>query len=446
MSSPIANLKSAARNLLIKLRVMFDRVAAQHAGLTPARSPVPSPPIPARRRRAITLLEVLISMFIMTVGLLSVASLVPVGKVEIGRADRTVRASACGRAAIRELKVRGILDAKNWARPDTSSSQMYNQASYNAAYTAAVTAGEPLPTGPFSYIGSPWEPMPADPSRNPRLWSSSPFPYSPNNNSVTHVGIVIDPLGVAANFGNVFPYGAVPATSAALPRMTSGPYGSSAASIAARASLADAIFRSQDELVFSTPTNADALPTQVIQSDSRRLSQGDYSWLATVVPDPAMMSDINVFDIPCIVSVAIFHKRNLGIVGAGERSCELDTTLGNVQDEVRLKLDTAKVASQYGGDGKAHLNVTKNSWIMLAGWVDFNGDGIADQWHFRWHRVIAADEVQTVSTGWTRNLTLSGPFTDMNSTAIPASQVTAFLFDGIVNVYEKNMTLEYDSM
>jgi hypothetical protein len=118
-----------------------------------------------------------------------------------------------------------------------------------------------------------------------------------------------------------------------------------------------------------------------------------------------------------------------------------------VQDEVRLELATNAVAPQYGTDGKAHLDVKPGQWIMLAGYVDPDGPGgpLPNRWYFRWHRIAAADEV--VGTGpWTRNLTLIGPFTDMSTTSIPAVNITAYLFDGIIAVYEKNMKLELDSM
>ena len=70
---------------------------------------------PARpARRGVSLMEVLISIFVLSVGLLGLAALIPVGNysaLETGKADR---AGMCGRAAIRDLKVRRLLEPAFW--------------------------------------------------------------------------------------------------------------------------------------------------------------------------------------------------------------------------------------------------------------------------------------------------------------------------------------------
>lgn len=390
-------------------------------------------------RRAITLLEVLISMFVMTVGLLSIASLVPVGKHLQSKGTQVDRASGFGRAAFRDLKARGILDPRNWSRPDAATNAVYDPLSFQRDYDseyASGSRGDFLPQHPFSYSGTPWAPMPATPSR---LWYG-PFPFAPINNYSSLIGVVIDPLGVSAGFGVSFPFGSNPSTDASLPRITSGPFGSANASV--RAALADSIFRMQDELVMEIPSKPDSLPFQKLESDSRRMSLGNYSWLATVVPSPELTNARNVSSIPCTVSVAVFNKRSLDASTCSERVCKLDTTFGMFQDELTLKLDTADVATQYKGDGTKHLAVAPGSWIMLAGWLDLNGNGTADQWHYKWHRIIRTSTVEQVASGWTRQITVAGGFTDLSGTPIPAANITAFLFDGITAVYEKNMTIE----
>src|SRR4051812_38883924 len=73
-------------------------------------------------RAGISLLEVLISMFILVVGLASIASLIPVGRYEIGEGTKADRAAALGQAAFREVKVRRLLDQSSWTtdRADTT--------------------------------------------------------------------------------------------------------------------------------------------------------------------------------------------------------------------------------------------------------------------------------------------------------------------------------------
>jgi len=88
----------------------------------PLRLCVRPPAAKTRRRRGVSLMEVLISTFVLSIGLLGLASLLPVGRfaiVETGKADR---AGACGRAGLRDVKVRRILDSNNWAAaPGTAS-------------------------------------------------------------------------------------------------------------------------------------------------------------------------------------------------------------------------------------------------------------------------------------------------------------------------------------
>ncbi len=60
-------------------------------------------------------MEVLISIFVMTFGLLGLVSLIPVGKFTVVETARADRSGACGRAALREVRVRRMLDPNTWS-------------------------------------------------------------------------------------------------------------------------------------------------------------------------------------------------------------------------------------------------------------------------------------------------------------------------------------------
>ncbi len=56
----------------------------------------------------------LVSLFVLSVGVLGVAALIPLGKLAMLEVEKSDRTGACGRAALREVKVRRMLDPSNW--------------------------------------------------------------------------------------------------------------------------------------------------------------------------------------------------------------------------------------------------------------------------------------------------------------------------------------------
>ncbi|HEY5311887.1 MAG TPA: prepilin-type N-terminal cleavage/methylation domain-containing protein, partial [Pirellulales bacterium] len=69
---------------------------------------------PWLRRRGITLLEVLIAMGVLAVGVMSIASLLPVGRYQMSQAAVFDEASTLGRAAFRDMAVHGYLRPSTW--------------------------------------------------------------------------------------------------------------------------------------------------------------------------------------------------------------------------------------------------------------------------------------------------------------------------------------------
>lgn len=72
------------------------------------------PPSPFRLRRAITLTEVLISMGILTLGLLGVAALFPVGGFYMQKAEVADRGSAIAQSVMNDVMARGMLNPGAW--------------------------------------------------------------------------------------------------------------------------------------------------------------------------------------------------------------------------------------------------------------------------------------------------------------------------------------------
>lgn len=159
--------------------------------------------------RGITLMEVLISLGILSVGLASVVSLIPAGASQAKLSIIEDRRAALGYAALSDAISRGIL--------------------------------------------------------NPGRWNSIPAaPYA----------IAIDPLGQDIAGVARFPAGITLVT---------------LAGINAGSADAQAVFRSSDDLVYDTSQSEDdpAIPVY-FPSSSRRMSNGDFTWLATLLPETAV--------------------------------------------------------------------------------------------------------------------------------------------------------------
>jgi len=162
-------------------------------------------------RRGITLMEVLVSLGILSVGLASVVALIPAGGSQAKMSVIEDRRAALGYAAMSDAISRGIL--------------------------------------------------------NPARWSAIPaLPYA----------VAIDPLGQDV---------------AGVPRFPNSLTVVNLAGIAAGSSDAEAVFRSADDLVYDTSQSEDdpAIP-MYFPGTSRRMSDGNFSWLATLLPETAAAS------------------------------------------------------------------------------------------------------------------------------------------------------------
>ncbi|WP_146565311.1 hypothetical protein [Posidoniimonas corsicana] len=79
-----------------------------------ARRPLPRLRSAFPPRSAITLIEVLISMGVLTIGILGVAALFPVGAFYAQRAEVSDRADAAAAVALNDAVTRGLVDPENW--------------------------------------------------------------------------------------------------------------------------------------------------------------------------------------------------------------------------------------------------------------------------------------------------------------------------------------------
>ena len=204
------------------------------------------------RRTAISLLEVLICIGIVAIGLLSVAALIPVGGVQVQKANVQERKAALGLNAFREFQVRGMDKPPNASRMTDGT---YNPNS-DCAWVAAAGPGSQL----FSF----------NTSVTPNRWTANfALPFA------------IDPLMVSVAGSAVDSFPAIaPSGSPILKRLSlASTYNASQPTYR---SLADTVFTAADDVVTNLPDDRSQIGTGALDSSSsHRDYNGQFTWLAT---------------------------------------------------------------------------------------------------------------------------------------------------------------------
>jgi type II secretory pathway pseudopilin PulG len=461
-------------------------------------------------RQAITLLEVMISIMVMSIGLLGLASLIPVGRYQMVEALKLDSGTTLGRAAFRDILVRGAFRPENWLYCTSGTT----------TGTAVIGPAKPSSIAPVSTA------FQVSPASGPQY---SP-PFAP---------LVLDPLGFAnasqnGSAGDVtamqtFPYGlsmfndgpqgSAPrlsritlrqfsSTSAACPF----PYTSTGSSPLSKYTLtimpypaADRMFRSTDDLDFAIPNRNDPTlkplqnwyNTTMISGTlgnpgAARMSLGAFSYLVTISPDlgealgsPMLQSSSPAAHQPTQGNAATTRKFSVAVVAVYRRDLSPPTTLVNpspgspprgermawvdfaTRNDIRLRITTS------GGytAAKQALGVKENEWIMVTGKAtNYMFGNPFTQTIIQWYRVVSGsiEPKQLNGTTWYRSLRVVGPdwnqgglaanvsgasqgiFQDADGTGYPdiGNPPTGFgtIIGGAVGVYEKTMILDGSSL
>jgi hypothetical protein len=387
----------------------------------------------------VTLLEVLFSMGIVTVGLLGVMIIVPLAGSRSAQGTIADGADRMGRNAIRLFDVHHIRQPNMWTRFNTTV-QQYQE--YGVQYTG---------TDRYTY-----------------LWRR-------NTNATTRVqarSFCIDPVFVAQQVAD-----ATSASTNVLPETQYFPYYQPGVTLAAnvdarmdRVSLrtmpggatgmtveqALSIFMADDDVSFNLPADRTLPPQQKFDASTlKRQFEGKFSWLATVTPVYTSFQDsVDILPDTYVLSIVVFHRRDMSMTMAA------GTTASDGPGNERLVSVSQFHSEGYAG-GEVELQTRPNQpatdlavkegeWVMLLATVNAAPASGTPNFVpvFRWYRVMAADDI--VGNGpFTRNVTLQG--LDWNDvyglgTLGQASPTQATLLNGVVAVYEKTIRLETSSM
>jgi hypothetical protein len=276
------------------------------------RSPVSANGFASHRRNGITLLEILVSIFILVIGLLGTAALIPIGNSEALKGQIAHRGAEVGVRAYHEFRVRRMNDPRNW-----------------------LANGQPCtePTGGASGGG------------NHEL-----------KESFRNKAVCIDAWASAVG-GQSFPYnttGGLPMPVLSLRRT---PFSNEEAGASAgfmSVPFARAVFSSRDTLTFERPEDSLKPAQQKFVDKSQRFAETHYTWLATLVPQE---SDPETY----LASFAVFY-RNAPVQNQSPIREELVTTAQWVGGT------DFRISAPQGADRKRFREMLRvGRWLLFAG-------------------------------------------------------------------------------
>jgi len=426
------------------------------------------------RRRGLSLIEVLISMFVLMVGLLGVASLLPVGQIQIskGETEEAKRNVADGAFALIQAT---LLDPSKWYAWNGSTYVPYDATdpasgtrrlmTAESGSTASALTSQSLDTpslagaviefrtGGFrgvrrrlsSHTGTTYNvaaALPEDPAGSDTfvVYRNSPFALDPLFITAQQIAGNDGFRALAGSEGTADPQTKMVRVQAGL--------GQGAGAITTNA-LAEHLCLWQDDLVFrekntflddpnTTDSNEDERDEygeieQVFHrvddsgtaQTAKRKSLGEYSWLATFVPqspDPSLDTSARTSEVDYTVSVAVFYRR---LVRGSEG-------LKDDQLEVNVTFNAGGFgggAATLGGTNDVLKKAKQGEWILV--WNTSNPTRA-----FHWYQMTT---LEPVGSGTTRAVTLSGP--DWNTTSLGTAG-GAKIFPGCVGVYQQQMQVE----
>jgi hypothetical protein len=380
-------------------------------------------------RSGLSLIEVLASVGVLSIGILGLAALLPVGQVTIFEAIKADRAGACGRAAMRDVIVRRMLDYHNWY--DSYQKKFVYDPKYNN--------------------NRPWY----DQNGNPTAFLGRGLGALPGS---APASFVIDPLGATSlsmtnsTLGNSLTVSGTPTSwLTGVPRISLAFVNSSGGTTAYTNPVAASVFRAADDLTMPLPENmsppqAPGRPIPLWNSSANVIqSQGDYTWFAMVTPTPNN-------PVRFTVSVVICYRRVLNA------NAEQAVPVGSFYDGIQETTKGPFVA-QGGGSvllkgpigGANGINVRENDWVALTN----TGPLTPTYGKCSWYRVVAIADNTTETGGQIANptqLTLSGPdwqysvangSTTSGNMLAPGNMLLA-LGQDVVGVYTTTVDLDTD--
>ncbi len=379
----------------------------------------------AASRHGVSLLEVTFSIGVVMIGLVGIASLIPVGGALARKGAIADAAAQTGANAAREFTACGMANPQNWRWYNTSTSQ----------FVPVVIVDGITPMPGQSFCLDPVFVSAVGPSASTYAAEMAARAQFPLNYAYDSTLLAMPRITLRSNFTPNF---------------------------VLNANAAQRLFVADDDLIFDMPSDRTLGPVQNFSFQNsapanplRRNSEGRISWMATIVPKLDRLASNAGTLTPTYeytLSVVVFSQRPL------DREL-IDTSSGSLISEDQVSERVVSVQKFYsgspafsGGDmrlvsrpsrgtsGEDDLALQNGDWLMFSGVKTTLAGSM--QVH-KWYRVVhAGDEPQPNGSVWTRDVTVMGP--DWDIANIPMTQVT--IVRGVTQVLERTVQLETSSM
>jgi type II secretory pathway pseudopilin PulG len=382
-------------------------------------------------RCGISLLEVLISIGVLAVGLLSVLMIIPLGQITVAQADQADRAAACGRAVMRNMKIRRTLDYRYW---------YWESGTWGLAASGGVAPSPiPEPDGNMIENASPVE-------------ATGTFFIDP-------LGRSVDPTGKSTLYNNNLPSIVFATPQNVIPRRT---ISVAKCNIPGRGFVPGVEYFWNDEIVLEKnpdtterPFINPGTPANPVGLDNSRTA--NYTYFFSVCPASNERGNPIKGRLCFDVSAIVFYQRNFA---KGANGCSLGEWMANVVSfpgmgvaggAVQLQaknvpgnytLDAFRYGGNYGNPQRIDSSTTRsgikeNQWVMLYD----TASGLSS-----WYEVVNSNlDIDSTINPVTNpsnapTVTLKGPDWKPNTTTI------LYVVDGAIGCYQSIVNLDRDKL
>lgn len=397
-----------------------------------------------RTRQGITLIEVLISIFVLLFGLMGVAAIFPVASHYVLEGDKRDRSSGLAQIAFEEIKARKLLESEWWIYANYPMQQADGNWVIQSGHDDQNIAPQP---GMFRVS----DPMPAhayviDPLGSGGIDNNNPFSrfFFPGGGMFPQ-----NPWPTLTLPGTTTPKSLWPVLRVTLP-VPENPVVAPSPYLPMPPQTAETIFRLRDDLAVEQPDAGDRPSIQrwATGTGGQLLARqyiGDYSWLATVVPTSnnallGLQPAANIRDAWYEVSAVVFYKRDTVPSASTPGSPGSERLIaGEFLNRSELAIfdglydDPATVDTAVDG-------LKPGNWVAVMGVNQVTG-----VFMMKWYRVQAIDDTTNDRVQLNNTNFVNGRYMMVRGPDWPRGSYTNLrvaILPGIVDVYTRVMQIE----